>query len=427
VQSEILRAMSRWSSAAKISFHEAASPTALRTVNIRFARGTHDDAYPFDGPGGALAHAFYPAPPNPESLAGDLHFDEDETWRIAVSVDLFSVALHELGHTLGLGHSDKPGSVMYPYYSQWTTLTDEDIGAIRELYADPDPAVSTPQAPAAQPALTMNVQPPPSTVLSDSVTLLGTISGGTAPFTLEWATDRGYKAGMIALSTWSAEIPLQTGVNRISLTVSDANGSSVSQSYSVERMTPPPAISLVVTSPSSSTGFSVTQPSITIRGTASHASGIVRIAWSSDRGPYGTASGASAWDTGAVPLQSGANVITIRATARDGSSATTSVQVMYSAASSSDTTAPALAVASPSASVMTTTSDSIVIKGTAKDNVGVAEVAWSASTGPSGKAAGTTSWTTPAIPLLRGYNSIIIRAFDGAGNMSWRSVSVTRQ
>ncbi len=43
---------------------------------------SHGDAYPFDGPGAVLAHTFYPAAPNPEPMAGDMHLDDDEGWRV---------------------------------------------------------------------------------------------------------------------------------------------------------------------------------------------------------------------------------------------------------------------------------------------------------------------------------------------------------
>ena len=51
---------------------------------------------------------------------------------------------------------------------------------------------------------------------------------------------------------------------------------------------------------------------------------------------------------------------------------------------------------------------------------------WSTNTGRSGTALGTDQWTA-VIPLLVGLNQVIIRATDTAGNMSWRSVVVTRK
>ncbi|MGH9611869.1 MAG: matrixin family metalloprotease, partial [Bryobacteraceae bacterium] len=131
---EIARAFATWAQYAQLTFNETGDTTAPQTLTVLFATGQHGDAYPFDGLG-TLAHTYYPNPTNPEPIAGDMHFNDGESWQIGADVDLYSVALHEAGHALGLGHSDQPGAVMYPYYKRVTGLSAEDIGAIQDLYA----------------------------------------------------------------------------------------------------------------------------------------------------------------------------------------------------------------------------------------------------------------------------------------------------
>ena len=76
-------------------------------------------------------------------IAGDCHFDDDEVFTYADANDgskirLLWVAVHELGHSIGLEHSDRKGAIMYPWYQQFKgddfDLTYDDINGIQSIY-----------------------------------------------------------------------------------------------------------------------------------------------------------------------------------------------------------------------------------------------------------------------------------------------------
>ncbi|MDR1257804.1 MAG: matrixin family metalloprotease [Tannerellaceae bacterium] len=70
----------------------------------------------------------------------ELIYDKDENWANGGSsgINMNSVTLHEIGHALGLGHSDVLDAVMYSKYnSNKINLTQDDIDGIQALYPTP--------------------------------------------------------------------------------------------------------------------------------------------------------------------------------------------------------------------------------------------------------------------------------------------------
>lgn len=109
----------------------------LRKPIPTFFRRNHGDGHPFEGPGGVLAHAFYPGP----GIGGDAHFDDEETWLIDKDdnsgTNLMGAAVHEFGHSLGLGHSSVQDSIMFPWYQSWDQnqeLPEDDRLGIQQIY-----------------------------------------------------------------------------------------------------------------------------------------------------------------------------------------------------------------------------------------------------------------------------------------------------
>ncbi|XP_031493342.1 metalloendoproteinase 2-MMP-like [Nymphaea colorata] len=132
-------AFETWAAVSPFEFVEM----LLRTANLHtvFYRGKHESCpMAFDGRGGSLAHSFDPP-------IGITHYDADDLWEINPqklaetegSSDLQSVALHEIGHLLGLDHSSVPEAVMYPSLKPQTRKVElhaDDIASIKALYPD---------------------------------------------------------------------------------------------------------------------------------------------------------------------------------------------------------------------------------------------------------------------------------------------------
>ncbi|HEY3738617.1 MAG TPA: matrixin family metalloprotease, partial [Bryobacteraceae bacterium] len=455
IQALFIQAQQQWGSAVLLNFTQASDETANRNVDLGFYSYAHGDSYPFDGPGGVLAHTFFPAPPNQEPIAGDMHLDASEAWTTDGSggTDFYSVALHELGHALGMNHTTGPLDVMYPFYRKNVTFSPTDIAQIQSLYS-PQTASATPPVTTFPPpaSLTITVQVPSNQVTSPTTSLSGTTTGGEGTVQVTWATDRGAFGTADGSATWTvASVTLAEGLNTITVTATDSAANTATQSLVVAytaapppSLTPPPTTTtapvITITSPAGGT-LSTTSTTADIQGTASSSAGIRSISWQTSNGASGAAQGTASWDTGPIGLQTGINVVTINAVGLDGGTSSAVVQITVAAPQSpppsgggggggsgggSDTTPPTLTIVSPSSTSVYTSDATVTITGTATDNVGVASVRWDGVLGGA-VASGTTSWSTGPITLLVGMNNIVIHAYDAAGNSSWRSVIVTKQ
>jgi len=134
VERDMEMAFKLWSDVAMLSFRRQRFASA--DIDIMFVAGAHLDGNKigtFDGAGGTLAHAFYPR------FGGNIHFDEDETWTSGSysGTNLLQVATHEIGHSLGLRHSEVKESIMAPFYKGYVpnlVLHADDISGIRSIY-----------------------------------------------------------------------------------------------------------------------------------------------------------------------------------------------------------------------------------------------------------------------------------------------------
>jgi hypothetical protein len=94
------------------------------------------------GTNGTLAFAMLPPTVNGGTAAGDIVFNSSYPWSINGSgYDMETVAIHEMGHALGLAHSTDTTAVMYPYYSStdWNPSADDQAGIASIYGAAPAP------------------------------------------------------------------------------------------------------------------------------------------------------------------------------------------------------------------------------------------------------------------------------------------------
>jgi hypothetical protein len=144
-QNIILKAAQSWSAQTNINFavvnddgsasgSGAYQQGAPNFGDIRFG------AYNFGSGNTWLGSTYYPPPANNYSLAGDVAFNSAYGFNIGSTYDLFTVAMHEIGHALGLGLSSSSTAVMYGTYNgAFAGLGSDDIAGARSIYSAGNP------------------------------------------------------------------------------------------------------------------------------------------------------------------------------------------------------------------------------------------------------------------------------------------------
>ncbi|XVF60402.1 hypothetical protein PTKIN_Ptkin08bG0042900 [Pterospermum kingtungense] len=127
--SPVAKAFQTWAANTHFSFSRTEDYDNA-DIRISFQSLDHGDGDEFDAE--TLAHAF--APTN-----GTFHYNADVPWSVNAISDAYhleTVALHEIGHLLGLHHSFVEGAIMYYRIMPGETkgLHADDIQGIQDLY-----------------------------------------------------------------------------------------------------------------------------------------------------------------------------------------------------------------------------------------------------------------------------------------------------
>jgi hypothetical protein len=142
-QTEVRQAFARWETVANVDFVEVADSS---TIALRLG-------FDFiDGPGSVLGEfwASYDPTTGVEQRA-EIRFEQNEGWTVSSGqlvtqsgASFYAIALHEIGHTLGLDHYTGGLAIMNPFVSA-SDLTASDIHGAQAIYgaAGGTPPVAT--------------------------------------------------------------------------------------------------------------------------------------------------------------------------------------------------------------------------------------------------------------------------------------------
>lgn len=147
IRTSVEEALGLWASVAPLHFVEvpddglsyAAGAREYGQLRFRHVYINGPDPPPPADPV-AKARAYFPS--GGGSLAGDVEFDRGDPWQQSGTLsvpDVLGAAIHEIGHTLGLGHTNVEDANMYWIFHRFSgpgsgELFPDDIAGVRAIY-----------------------------------------------------------------------------------------------------------------------------------------------------------------------------------------------------------------------------------------------------------------------------------------------------
>ena len=265
----------------------------------------------------------------------------------------------------------------------------------------------------------------PSYTVTNGANVTGTASDGGGVTQVSWSTSTGASGIASGTTAWSAAIPLQLGINTVTVNAKDKAGNTGTSSTMIVYLQPAtlrtPTGTVSTPSPIFTWNASPVVTSYLVRVNDATQAG--KISMTLTPAAAGCGAGGICTAVPGVALASGAATWSVETIV--GTGGVTSAPVAFTVPV--DTTPPAISLTTtgPTRPRFNSTGTVLSLSGTATDANTVSVVSWSTDRNASGTANGTQSWSAD-IPLAVGSNVITISARDAFGNVGSVSFTVRR-